>query len=166
MTTEIDIKALSKKHGAIIFNDMTPDTSTLSFRSVNQLKAFANEYMALSSSEPVYQVHHTFEGWFDVNLEEYEYAEKAILDKEGWIAGRRIVYLANPINQQLQTERDECVEEIRRLREALQTSHNFISDNYKQPYIKTPEYEGSDCWNSSREALRSTSVSILNLLEK
>jgi hypothetical protein len=128
MNTEIDIKKLAMKHKLIAKESNAFDDALLS-----SIRAFANEYMALSSSEPIGVIVDSSYVTLAANFKEIKIEEKGIdyyqeNFKEATIGAG--VYLANPINQQLQTERDECVAEIRRLRLALKqiTSYRNTSN--------------------------------------
>jgi hypothetical protein len=70
------------------------------------------------------------------------------------------LYLANPINQQLQTERDECVEEIRRLRKALDKIYMLTGCSASE-HLEAMR----NIYSSSKNALKAP-ASILKLLEK
>lgn len=110
----IDIKELAEKHGA---KASMINKECLVIKP-DELQAFADEYIALSSSEPV----------------AYGYANSAITGANHKLMMVKLdnssdqypelalpLYLANPLNQQLLTERNECVEEIKRLNNNLQS---------------------------------------------
>jgi hypothetical protein len=105
MTTQIDIKAMALKHELVVRVD-----SPYANDYLKRQQAFADEYLALSSSEPVahikYFSHQLFLGadlGFDL-IEGLEVCDKDELGSDGSPAFA--VYTANPLNQQLQTERD------------------------------------------------------------
>lgn len=92
----IDIKELAINHDAMLYEAETPQ---IYFMTESELKSIADEYLAMSSNEPIgFQFMDADEWYMGAN----EYRAKALKD------GIKIrdIYLANPINQRLQTERD------------------------------------------------------------
>jgi hypothetical protein len=141
----IEILKLAKKHDAL------SDHNSLCVFTHEELQDFADEYLALSSGEPVaYEV-------------TYANGNVSLVDEENDIDPDNVelwgnykltpLVKANPLNT-------EMVETIKRLEEALLSSHNFLAVNYKQPYVSTPDYEDSDCWHKTKEALASISPAI------
>jgi hypothetical protein len=110
----IDIKTLALKHGANLFDDLYPDTTSVAFNDMVRFQAFADEYLALRSSEPVgYVVSRFSEGMHE--KDEYFTTKESAYENARWgFNETKItpVYLANPLNQQLLTERNELIADI------------------------------------------------------
>jgi hypothetical protein len=176
MTTQIDIKSLAKKHKAL------SDYNSLCIFTHAELQAFADDYLALSSSEPLTYVR--FRAVFSVSqdgqdAESNEWFETCSPHEIGDDGVKATpVYLANPINQQLQTERDEL--DLRATRYAHEMNMQALKLGECVEWIKKLEswvaqlghqvkrsgtnltIEGNDY----KEALASRPASILKLLEK
>jgi hypothetical protein len=141
----IDLKELAVKHGEEIEVTHSDDEigrchHVYSFE-IEELQAFADEYLALSSSEPV-----------GVIKEELRREDGAVMHYAHLYSHLPLdsqLFLANPINQQLLTERNECVEEIKRLHKILKNVSNNSSTITS---------------NNIFQALKETSTSIQKLL--
>jgi predicted DNA-binding protein YlxM (UPF0122 family) len=143
----IKLTELALNNGAIVMDELMPSQTEIVFNT-SQLQAFADEYLALSSSEPV-----------GVIKEELRREDGAVMHYAHLYSHLPLdsqLFLANPINQQLLTERNElqtqlqywkdfsvkvqkladskeverneCVEEIRRLKGALNAVANIYAN--------------------------------------
>ena len=108
---------LAEKCTMIVTNEGSTDSkgqpTPLIYADIESLRKFADEYLALSSSEPVAWVDSKYIEALKNNSVEcflYPYECEDV---------HKPLFLANPINQQLLTERNECVEEIKRLNKIL-----------------------------------------------
>jgi transcriptional regulator of acetoin/glycerol metabolism len=155
----IKLTELALNNGAIVMDELMPSQTEIVFNT-SQLQAFADEYLALSSSEP----EKSYE------QERGEIACEHLDNVISWLKERGLYdsvdyqhegtdfseiltshenELLNPLNQQLLTERNECVEEIKRLHKILKNVSNNSSTITS---------------NNIFQALKETSTSIQKLL--
>ncbi len=132
MTNNVDIKALAIKHGYAKPNNA--DIEAYIF-TVKRLQDFAAEWLSLNSSEAVGYV----SGLPIKNPQSIRSDANDVF--------KTAVYAANPINQQLLSERNECVEAMQRLKSAFHTNmlrafpnktHQEISDEIDKA-LSTPD---------------------------
>jgi hypothetical protein len=154
---------LSQKCGAIVFDELMPSQTEIVFNT-SQLQAFADEYLALSSSEPV-----------GVIKEELRREDGAVMHYAHLYSHLPLdsqLFLANPLNQQLLTERNECLEEIKRLNECLRKIKKGSNRPMTDPnvhgwevFAKTAMGIASDYLYIAINALKNQPASIQKLLE-
>jgi hypothetical protein len=143
----IKLIKLALNNGAIVMDELMPSQTEIVFNT-SQLQAFADEYLALSSSEPVGVIKEVLRREDGAVMHYAHLYSHLPLDSQ--------LFLANPLNQQLLTERNECVEEIKRLNEVL--------DKLQRLGV-APRIGNSIGNDIAREALSSQSASIQKLLE-
>lgn len=118
------------------------------FDSIAQLKAFADEWLALNSSEPLYLAKNSLQidSWYFVS--DYVYNTMAE-------SSRLKVFKANPINQAL-------VESHKKLQEALRMWQETINYQYTASREAMSHLQNSD--NNAVEALAYRPASLEQLL--